>query len=119
MKASADLEQARQPSAYPPLSGSGIRDAGQYFQQCALAGPVRPDDSDDVALLNLEIDFSEGPKRALILRFGATAESLPGRLRAARQELAKSLTRRRASTQRVLLRNVSCFNDGRHSDDVC
>src|SRR4051812_41102553 len=54
MKSRPNLKQTRHPRPHHYSSLRGISDARDYFQQCAFAGAVAPDDTDDVSLIDVE-----------------------------------------------------------------
>src|SRR5262249_34943909 len=62
VKASADLQEARDPPAQQNAPLGRLCDAAEDLEQSALAGPVAPDDADDLGLFNVEAHVLERPK---------------------------------------------------------
>ena len=62
MKAGADLEQgADRPAVYDDPAARGPKNAGDEAEQGALAGAIRADDPEDLALANGNIHISKRP----------------------------------------------------------
>lgn len=61
MEAGADLQQGADTSLGTDNAGGGGGDAGEELQQGGLAGAVLADDTDDVALLDIEGDVFQCP----------------------------------------------------------
>ena len=64
VKAGADFEQAADASVNFGVAFGGASDAGEDFQQRAFARAVAPDEADDFALTDFEIDVLERPDEA-------------------------------------------------------
>src|SRR6267143_868849 len=62
MEASPDFQQTRQPSTNPYRPFCWTSDAGQNFQDRALACAIPSQDADHVTLLNVESDILQRPK---------------------------------------------------------
>ena len=61
MEASADFQETGDPAGQLDTPAGGVGDAGEDFEQGALAGAVAPDDADDFTLLDFEGDVFERP----------------------------------------------------------
>ena len=59
VEADAELDERRQPAGHPDPPGVGAVDAGQHFEQRALARPVTTDDPEELALVHLEVDSAQ------------------------------------------------------------
>ncbi len=93
MKAGADFEQAADAPADDGAAFGRLGDAGEDFQERALARAVAADDADDFAALDLEGDVAERPEGFLVggrpqaarepveRRGGQAADFLPARAR--------------------------------------
>ena len=61
LEAQGDLEERADRARGPAAAAGGRIDAGQQFQQRALAGPVGADDAHPLALVDPQIDAFQGP----------------------------------------------------------
>ena len=61
VKTGSDFQERTYSTVGTDSAGGGACDAGEEFEQCALAGTILTDDTDDVTLLDLEIDVTECP----------------------------------------------------------
>src|ERR1044071_6421479 len=69
------------PNLHP--TGRRFSDPRQHFEQCALAGSVRPDESDDLADRHFESHIAQGPEPVVPSRGSATSiEDRTDRVRA-------------------------------------
>lgn len=66
MEAGAEFEQAADAAFDFDLTGRGGGDAREDLEQGALAVAVAPDDSEDLALADLEADIAQRPKLAAL-----------------------------------------------------
>lgn len=60
MEAGADLEEGADPAPHDDLPLGRIGDPGEDLEERALAGAVPPDDAENLAGLDLEVDVPEG-----------------------------------------------------------
>ena len=67
MKARADLEEGTDPAPHDDLALGRVGDPGEDLEERALAGTISPDDAEDLAALDLEVDVFEGPEGILRL----------------------------------------------------
>ena len=61
MEACADFEEGANTTMGTDSAGGGAGDAGEEFKKCRFAGTVLADDTDDIALLDLEVDIAKRP----------------------------------------------------------
>src|SRR5262249_22448262 len=105
---------ASNPSADFSTATSRFRDAAQNFQQGTLAGPIPPDDADDLALANFEVNVFQGPERFLPSIGPLSARQAQERCsQRVRTGLARCLATRSAAADDILLGQVLDPNYGR------
>ena len=66
VEAHAELDEGRDAAGHTDAAGVGPVDAREDLQQAALAGPVAPDDPEELALVDVEGDVPQRPVLAVL-----------------------------------------------------
>src|SRR6266849_2316389 len=108
MKPRAHLQQAGHAPGDCHLADRRFRNPGQDFEQCGFPGAIAADDSDSIALLDIEADIPERPEffasRILLARYARLAERPRGTLDTACDDIPqRRVALRGLMTEDVLL----------------
>src|SRR5215213_441401 len=114
MKAGADFKQTPDSTAETHASRGWLSDTRDDFQQCGFARAIAADQSDNLALLDIEADALKGPNRSAV-SFAVGPRVLERALQQTSERVAE-VSGRLVRTDLVLLAQVFRSDDGGHSD---
>ena len=110
VEARAHLEQAADAATDDRTPRRRCRDARQHLEQRRLAGPVPSDDSEDLALVDVEAHVPESPDLLLLIGIRAACEARPQ----TRDRIAERPVGGLHLADAVPLRELLCLDRDRH-----